>query len=107
MFEQGKEPFDIVMEHLEDVGENNYMDQIARFCSHGGFPDEDSAPDFSIDDAIVRNERCYAEVTVLFTEKFYGGGCPDMPTRVPCRGRFNMVFDLTTCDIECKPNHDE
>lgn len=95
----GVEPGDAIQEYLDDLTEANDI-PLGRFCRSGGEPDEDENPDFQVNEASISGAKCSGNFTVMFREKWYGGGCPDMPSFKQRQGDIKFCVDLTNGNIE-------
>lgn len=93
---------EVLQDVMNDQGDINYVDSLAGLCEMGGWPDEESDPEYSITDAIITGDVVVFTCEVFFDEKVYGGGCPDMPTIEHRSGEVRYELDLKTGTLSVK-----
>jgi hypothetical protein len=91
-------------DYLENGGDKDYLDNLQPLCEMGGLPDEEADPEYALKSAELRNGVLTAKCEVFFDEKYYGSGCPDMPTREPRAGSVTATVDIATGHIEWHPD---
>jgi hypothetical protein len=84
---------EVIVEYL-DTGDCDYVDSLGHLCQIGGWPDEEIQPEYRVLSVNIGPSECQVTVTAFFDEKVYGGGCPDMPTRVSREGNAEFVVSL-------------
>jgi hypothetical protein len=71
---------EILQEYLDEEGDRDYIDRLGGLCEMGGYPDENTYPQYSVKSAECVEGKVVFLCDVFFDEKVFGGGCPDMPT---------------------------
>jgi hypothetical protein len=92
----GEDPGNVMQEFFNDLGDSDYIDNLGCLCQSGGYPDEDSDPEIVVKSVSRSANSLRATCEVFFDEKYFGSGCPDMPTLVPIHGTVVYEVDLST-----------
>jgi hypothetical protein len=100
-----EDPVRVMQEFLDDFGDRDYIDNLGHLCNSGGYPDEDADPEYQVRSAKREENFVKAVCDVFFDEKYFGSGCPDMPSREQISGSVVYEIDLedgsiTTIDAD-------
>ena len=87
---------EIFQEFLDDSGDPNCLDSLLGLCESAGMPDENTDPQYCVQSVRHVDDLLTFRCDVFFDEKFFGGGCPDMPTIIPRTGTVTYEIDLRT-----------
>jgi hypothetical protein len=92
---------EIFSEFLNETGDPNYLDDLLDLCESGGCPDENRDPEYRVHSVSRVDDLLVFECEVFFDEKFFGSGCPDMPTIITRTGTVTYEVDLHNGALRC------
>jgi hypothetical protein len=90
----------VIQEHLNDFGDPDYVDNLGHICQNGGYPDEDGDPQYGVEHVEIGPTAAMVTVKAYFDEKYFGSGCPDMPSRAERIGEATFAVRLSDGAIE-------
>lgn len=100
IIKEGNNIHEVIQEHLDNCGDPDYVDNLIHLCEQGGCPDEDDDPEYHVEEVEVKGTTCIVRATAYTKEKYFGGGCPDMPTITPRTGEVEFEIDIETGEID-------
>lgn len=86
----------IFQDFLDESGDPDFIDTFLGLCESAGMPDEDCDPQYCVKDFQRSGSKLTFDCEVYFDEKYFGSGCPDMPTIIPRSGTVTYEIDLDT-----------